>query len=81
MTTMTGAYGAVRARRRVGERVPAAAGRLAARVVPHWATVRRAVLVLGGFGAISAGLWMIAPAAGLIAAGVSALIVDALAGD
>lgn len=55
--------------------------RLAARTLPRWAQVRTTVLSLAGFGLLTAGAFTFALWAGLIAAGVSCLVLEALAGS
>ena len=59
-------------------RVLAALGAFAGRKLPRWATVRRAVLTIGGLGLLTAAAWMVALPLGLLAAGVSLLILEAL---
>lgn len=57
------------------------AGRLAARVLPTWAGFRAFVLHLAGLGCLTAAAWIYALWAGLVAAGISLLILEALTGS
>lgn len=54
------------------------AGRLAARALPHWSTIRTAALSVGGFGCLTAAAWQLHIVAGLAALGVSLLVLEAL---
>lgn len=55
--------------------------KLAARVLPRFATVRRVVLHLGAFATIDYGMWELSRVAGFIAIGVSLLLLDYLVGE
>lgn len=54
--------------------------RLAAKVLPRWATIRTAALSVTGFGLLTAAAWTLHLTAGLAVAGVSLLILEALTG-
>lgn len=56
------------------------AARWTARHLPRWQTIRTATLSGGGFGLLTAAAWHLHTAAGLTAAGVSLLILEALTG-
>lgn len=56
----------------------ARAGRLAARVLPTWQTVRTTTLSVAGFGAISYGAYEWIEPLGYAAAGVSLLLIEYL---
>lgn len=56
------------------------AARWAARRLPRWQAARTATLSVSGFGLISAAAWHLHTVAGLAAAGVSLLILEALSG-
>lgn len=82
-TTFSTAYRAARLTAKPRKpRVPLAVrlGRTVARIVPRWAAVRRAVLVTGGFAAISYALYLVALPLGVAAAGISLLLLDWLTG-
>jgi hypothetical protein len=79
--TLTSAYAAERSARRPRRtRTPLLvhAGRLAARVLPRWATIRTLLLSLAGFGCLTAAAWSVATWAGLAVAGVSLLLIEYL---
>lgn len=56
------------------------AARVLARRLPSWAALRTLLLSIGGFGMLTAAAWTLHVAAGLAAAGVSLLILEALSG-
>lgn len=56
------------------------AAQWAARRLPAWPALRRVVLVLAGFGLLVAAAWQVSLTLGLVAAGVSLLVVEALSG-
>lgn len=56
------------------------AARLAARVLPRWSTIRTATLSASGFGLLTAAAWQVHTVAGLAAAGISLLVLEALSG-
>lgn len=56
------------------------AGRLIARLLPRWATIRTATLSVTGFGLITAAAWTLHTTAGLAAGGISLLVLEALSG-
>lgn len=90
MTVFSEAFTAERARRNARPartrtpilvllgRVLAVLGAFAGRKLPRWPTVRRAVLTIGGLALLVAAAWMVALPLGLLAAGVSLLILEAL---
>jgi hypothetical protein len=53
-------------------------GRAAARLLPRWRQLRTIVLSLAGFGLISAAAWTVALPLGLLAAGISVLVIEYL---
>lgn len=53
------------------------AGRAVGRL-PRWSVIRTAVLAVAGFGCITAAAWMVAVPLGLLAAGVSLLVIELL---
>jgi hypothetical protein len=58
------------------------AAAVAGRLLPRWERFRRTCLVVAGFGSLTAAAWLVAVPAGLVAAGVSLLLLDFLsAGD
>ena len=57
------------------------AGRLIARVAPTWQGLRRFTLSVSGFGCLSYAAWQVSTALGMVAVGVSLLILEALTGD
>lgn len=84
IAAVTSAFKAQRATRRPRKpRTPivVSLARLAARVLPRFATVRRVALHIGAFAAIDYGLWGLSHVAGFIAVGVSLLLLDFLAGE
>ena len=52
-----------------------------ARALPAWPRVRTAVMQVGGFAAITFGVWTASHVWGYVAAGVSLLILEALSGS
>jgi hypothetical protein len=60
--------------------VLATVARFAARRLPRWAQVRTAVMAFTAFGLITAAAWMIAVPLGLLSAGLSLLVIEALSG-
>lgn len=52
-----------------------------ARVLPAWPRVRTAVMQIGGFAAITFGVWSASHVWGYVAAGVSLLVLEALSGS
>lgn len=56
------------------------AARAAARLLPRWATVRTAALSVAGFALLTGAAWHLHTAAGLAAAGLSLLLLEALSG-
>mgnify|MGYP000683231453 CR=1 FL=1 len=56
------------------------AARWLARRLPRWAAVRTAILSISGFGLLTTAAWTVHIAAGLAAAGISLLILEALSG-
>jgi hypothetical protein len=59
-------------------RALAVLGATAGKRLPRWPTMRRAALTIGGFGLLVAAAWMVAIPLGLLAAGASLLILEAL---
>lgn len=57
------------------------AARLAARTLPRWKQARTTVLHLAGFGLLTAAAWTVALPLGLLAGGLSLLLLDYLAGE
>lgn len=59
-------------------RAATATARFAARRLPRWHAVRTAIMSTTGFGLLTAAAWQLHLVAGLAAAGVSLLILEAL---
>lgn len=78
--TFAQAFTAARAARVTRPRTPllVRAGRVLGRVLPPWHAARRLILSVAGFGSLTAAAWTLHTAAGLAAAGVSLLILEAL---
>ena len=57
------------------------AARLAAKHLPAWSQVRSVAMNVAGFAGIDYGIWTANHTLGLIAAGVSLLILDYLSGE
>lgn len=57
------------------------AARLAARALPRARQIRSAVLHIAGLGMLTAAAWTVALPLGLVAGGLSLLILDFLAGE
>lgn len=85
MTTFTEAFRAERSAARAprAPRIPytVRAARWLARHLPAWHTLRTLLLSVAGFACLTAAAWTIHLAAGLAAAGVSLLILEALSGS
>ncbi|WP_084965267.1 hypothetical protein [Thermoactinospora rubra] len=56
------------------------AARWLARRLPRWHTIRTLTLSTAGFGLLTAAAWTLHIAAGLAAAGISLLVLEALSG-
>lgn len=83
--TFVQAFTAQRAARRASRRprtsLTIRAGRILGRALPTWAGIRRFVLSVSGFGALSFAAWQMSEALGYAAAGLSLLILEALTGS
>lgn len=84
--TLTSSYRAERTSRPRRTRRPLltlaaqALGRAAARVAPRLVALRTALLSLAGFGLVDVGVWQWNHIIGLVAAGASLLVLEALSG-